>query len=127
AELSSEMCDNPPDPDNLRSGSPIVHERTKSGVDIAEVRNRFITGISGAYDGRFFVDVEGDAAASTDGRDEVSDSNGGAASIDTRGAVIDSDLTGRFHHVSDEGYALFMTCHPRTCTTDPSWDIRRVD
>src|SRR5699024_10450981 len=64
--------------------------------------------------------------ASSDGRDEVSDSDWGAASIDTRGAVIDSDLTGRFHHVSDEGYALFMTCHPHTCTTDSSWDIRRV-
>ena len=127
AEGSTVMCDSTPDPDSQRLGSPIVLERTKSGVDVTEVRNRFINGISGAYDGRFFVDVEGDVAASTDDRDEVSDSVGDAASIDTRGAVIDSDLTGRFHHVSDEGYALFMTCHPRTCTTDPSWDIRRVD
>ena len=121
------MCDSTPDPDSQRLGSPIVLERTKSGVDVTEVRNRFINGISGAYAGRFFVDVEGDVAASTDDRDEVSDSVGDAASIDTRGAVIDSDLTGRFHHVSDDGYALFKTCHPRTCATDASWDIRRVD
>lgn len=110
AEESRVMCDSTPDPDSQRLGSPVVLERTKSGVDVAEVRDRFINGISGAYDGRFFVDLEG-----------------GAASMDSLGAVIDSDLTGRFHHVSDDGYALFMTCHPRTCTTDSSWDIRRVD
>src|SRR5699024_1101838 len=126
AEGSTVLSGRYPDPDSQRFGWPIVLERTRAGVDIAEVRNRFISGISGAYDGRFFVDVEGDAAASSDGRDEVSDSNGGAASIDTGGAVIDSDLTGRFHHLSDEGYALFMTCHPHSCTSDSSWDIRRV-
>src|SRR5699024_1874405 len=126
AEGSTVMCDSTPDPDSQRFGSPIVLERTRSGADIAEVRNRFINGISGAYDGRFFVDLAGDAAASSDGRGEASDSNGGAASIDTGGAVIDSDLTGRFHHLSDEGYALFMTCHPHSCTSDSSWDIRRV-
>lgn len=110
AEGSTVMCDSTPDPESQRFGSPIVLERTKSGVDVAEVRNRFINGISGAYDGRFFVDAQG-----------------GAASIDSRGAVIDSDLTGRFHHVSDKGYALFMTCHPSSCATESSWDIRRVD
>lgn len=109
AEGATVMCDSTPDPDSQRFGSPIVFERTKSGVDVAEVRNRFINGISGAYDGRFFVDAAG-----------------GATSIDSRGVVIDSDLSGRLHHVSDEGYALFMTCHPSACSTSSSWDIRRV-
>src|SRR5699024_2525789 len=122
-----ERCGSAVDADSERLGWAVVLERTKSGVDVTEVRNRFINGISGAYPLRLFSNAEADVPASTDDRDEVSDSVGDAASIDTRGAVIDSDLTGRFHHVSDEGYALFMTCHPRTCTTDPSWDIRRVD
>src|SRR5699024_3784932 len=67
AEGSTVMCESTPDPDSQMSGSPIVLERSTSGVDIAAVRDRFITRISGAYDGRFFVDVEGDAAASSDG------------------------------------------------------------
>src|SRR5699024_9428943 len=55
AEGSTVMCVSTPDPDSQRFGSPIVLERTRSGVDIAEVLNRFINGISGAYDGRFCV------------------------------------------------------------------------
>lgn len=110
AEGATVMCDSTPNPDSQRNGSPITLERTNSGVDIAEVRNRFVRGISGAYDGRFFVDVAG-----------------GAVSIDSRGTKIDSDLTGRFVDASDEGYALFMTCHPRVCVSYPTWDIRRVD
>lgn len=110
AEGATVMCDSTPDPDSQRFGSPVVLERTKAGVDITEVRNRIINGVSGAHDGRFFVD----AAA-------------GAIAIDSFGAVTDSDLTGRFHTVSDDGYALFMTCHPSVCATISSWDIRRVD
>lgn len=109
-EGATVMCDSTPNPDTHRNGSPITLERTNSGVDIAEVRNRFINGISGAYDGRFFVDAEVNAI-----------------SIDSRGTQIDSDLTGRFVDASDEGYALFMTCHPRVCVSYPTWDIRRVD
>ena len=110
ADGGTVLCASTPDPDSQRLGSPIVLERSDSGVDVSEVRNRVVNGVSGALDGRFFVD----AAA-------------GAISIDGRGTVVDSDLTGRFHNASDDGYALFMTCPPNVCVTNPSWDIRRID
>lgn len=103
------MCDSTPDPDSQRLGSPIVFDRTKNGVQVTEVRNRFINGVSGAYDGRFFVSAGADAMT-----------------IDSLGAVIDSDLPGRFRKVSDDGFAIFMTCHPSLCATDSEWEIRRL-
>lgn len=110
AEADTVMCSSDPNSDLQRFTPPIALSRDGSALTVTEVGHRGFAGISGAYDGRYFVD---EAA--------------GQVAIDVNGIATDWGLSGRFESASDDGFALFMTCAPASCTLRPGWDVRRIE
>lgn len=103
------MCSTARDAALRRLDPPVVLTRTESGLDISELSNHAVAGVSGGHDGRFFVD---EAA--------------GPVGIDSNGLTVDSGFTGRFRNASEDDFALFMTCVGSACESMPSWDVRRI-